>query len=143
MKRHGFPVRVYYEDTDAGGVAYHATYLRWAERARTEAMREAGAPHSDLVTQHGLSFMVRRVEMEYLRPARLDDLLTVMTCALHVRAASAEIRQSFVRDGEALAEAAILLACVRLADGRPGRIPDRWRRALAAELGDELGGPSG
>ena len=71
-------LRVYYEDTDAGGIVYHASYLRFAERARTEALRDAGVPHDELVAQFGLIFVVRRVEMDYLRPARLDDSLIVV-----------------------------------------------------------------
>jgi acyl-CoA thioester hydrolase len=133
MHRHS--VRVYFEDTDAGGVVYHANYLRFAERARTEAMRNLGVPHADLVREHGLLFMVRRAEMEYLRPARLDDELSVLTETLSVGAATVELRQSFVVGAEAqkLAVLDLLLACVRQQDGRPARIPERWRRALAPE----------
>src|ERR1700735_3643878 len=77
--RHRYAVRVYYEDTDAGGVAYHASYLRFAERARTEALRDLGIPHADLLQRFTLMFVVRRIEVDYLRPARLDDSLTVVT----------------------------------------------------------------
>ena len=77
--RHRYAVRVYYEDTDAGGVVYHATYLRFAERARTEALRDAGIPHAELVERFTLMFVVRRIEVDYLRPARLDESLTVVT----------------------------------------------------------------
>lgn len=137
MRAHRYALRVYYEDTDAGGVVYHANYLRFAERARTEAMRQAGVPHSQLTHDHGLFFMVRRIEMEYLRPARLDDALEVLTEPLAMGAATARIRQSFLRAGDeaagVLAVAHLRLACVRIRDGRPGRIPDRWRVALAPE----------
>ena len=71
--RHRYDVRVYYEDTDAGGVAYHASYLRFAERARTEALRDAGIPHAELLERFTLMFVVRRIEVDYLRPARLDE----------------------------------------------------------------------
>ena len=77
--RHRYAVRVYYEDTDAGGVAYHASYLRFAERARTEALRDMGIPHADLLQCFTLMFVVRRVEVDYLRPARLDDSLIGVT----------------------------------------------------------------
>ena len=70
---HRYSFRVYYEDTDAGGVVYHANYLRYAERARTEALRDQGIPHADLVGQFGLMFMVHRAEIDYQRAARLDD----------------------------------------------------------------------
>jgi len=131
---HQYRLRVYYEDTDAGGVVYHASYLRFAERARTEAMRGAGAPHAEMTSEAGSIFMVRRIEMDYWAPARVDDSLIVLTRPHFVRAASVMIDQSFVREDapdEALADARIELACVRLADLRPGRIPRRWREALA------------
>ncbi len=70
---HRYPVRVYYEDTDAGGVVYHAKYLHFMERARSEALRDLGVPHTDLIANHGLGFVVRRAEIDYAAPARLDD----------------------------------------------------------------------
>src|SRR5215472_14268487 len=91
--RHCYAVRVYYEDTDAGGVAYHASYLRFAERARTEALRDLGIPHSELLQRFTLMFVVRRVEVDYLGPARLDDSLTVVTEPLAVRGATVTLRQ--------------------------------------------------
>ena len=130
---HRFAVRVYYEDTDAGGVVYHASYLRFAERARTEALRALGVPHAEMTSLHGLMFMVRRLKLDYLAPARLDNSLLVITRPLALRPASVELRQSIFRDGEAgrpLVVAEALLACVRVADLRPGRVPERWRAAL-------------
>lgn len=127
---HAYALRVYYEDTDAGGVVYHANYLRYAERARTEALRDAGVPHAEMVSQHGLMFMVRRVKVDYLAPARLDDSLSVLTETRSIRAASVELRQSVTRAGQVLAVLDIELVCVRVADTRPGRIPPRWREAL-------------
>lgn len=129
---HRYPVRVYYEDTDAGGVVYHANYLRFAERARTEALRAADVPHAEMAALHGLIFMVRRLKVDYLAPARLDDSLLVVTRKLALRAASVALRQSIFRAGEdrLLVELEVLLACVRVADQRPGRVPERWRAAL-------------
>lgn len=127
---HLYTTRIYYEDTDAGGVVYHARYLAFAERARTEALRDLGAPHADLAVQHGLIFMVRRAKMDYLRPARLDDLLEVATGPWEIGGASVEVQQAFRVDGREIARLRIGLACVRLADGRPARIPERWRAAL-------------
>ena len=126
-------LRVYYEDTDAGGVVYHARYLAFAERARTEALREAGVPHAELATGHGLSFVVRRVEIVYLRPARLDDELVVVTGPWAMGGASVNMQQRFEVAGQDVAALDIKLACVRQADGRPARIPDRWRAALAGK----------
>jgi acyl-CoA thioester hydrolase len=131
--RHRFGVRVYYEDTDAGGVVYHANYLRFAERARTEAMRDLDIPHAELVSQHGLMFMVRRTKLDYLGSARLDDSLIVTTHPLDIGAASAELRQIVARADDVdriLVALDIRLACVRLADQRPARMPPRWREAL-------------
>ncbi len=129
---HRYGVRVYFEDTDAGGVVYHATYLCFAERARTEALRDLGVAHAEMTSLHGLMFMVRRAKLDYLAPARLDDSLIVVTRLHALRAASVELRQSFFRNGEdrPLVELEVLLACVRVADQRPGRVPERWRVAL-------------
>jgi acyl-CoA thioester hydrolase len=129
---HRYTLRVYYEDTDAGGVVYHANYLRFAERARTEALRDLGVPHAEMTLQFGLMFMVRRVKLDYLAPARLDDSLVLVTRALALRGATVELRQSVMRETtqDHLATADVLLACVRVADGRPARIPPRWRDAL-------------
>ena len=130
---HHYPLRVYYEDTDAAGVVYHATYLRFAERARTEALRDLEVPHSEMASQHGLMFMVRRIKVDYLGPALLDDSLCVITKPFSIRAASVELSQRVVRNAEperTLAELEVWLACIRLADQRPARLPVRWRNAL-------------
>jgi tol-pal system-associated acyl-CoA thioesterase len=132
---HHYVVRIYFEDTDAAGVVYYANYLKLAERARTEALRELGVPHAELTSQFGLMFMVRRAKLDYLGPARLDDSLVVVTRSLAVGAAAIELRQSFHREGEAdrmLVVAELQLACVRQSDMRPRRIPPRWRVALLA-----------
>ncbi|CAH2604661.1 esterase/thioesterase [Rhodovastum atsumiense] len=131
---HRYRLRTYYEDTDAGGVVYHANYLRFAERARTEALRDAGVPHAEMASQHGLIFMVHRLEVDYLAPARLDDALVVVTRAVSVRPASVQVRQSIFREGEErpLAVLEVRLACVRAADQRPGRVPARWHDALVS-----------
>jgi acyl-CoA thioester hydrolase len=131
---HHYAVRIYYEDTDAAGVVYYANYLKLAERARTEALRDLGAPHADLIAEFGLVFMVRRAKLDYLAPARLDDSLVVATRPLVIGAASVELRQSFfpaAELGRALVVADVLLACVRQSDLRPMRVPPRWRQALA------------
>lgn len=131
---HTLAIRVYYEDTDAGGIVYHARYLAFAERARTEAMRDGGAAHDELATRHGLIFVVRRAEMDYLRPARLDDLVIVTTEMVALGGASMQVRQSFAVGAEAVGVLRIKLACIRRADGRPARIPERWRAALGQDL---------
>jgi acyl-CoA thioester hydrolase len=128
--RHRYEVRVYYEDTDAGGVAYHASYLRFAERARTEALRAAGIPHADLLERFTLMFVVRRIEVDYLRPARLDESLTVLTEPLDVGGATVTLRQDVRGPDGSCAVLTVRLACVKPGEGRPGRLPPRWRAVL-------------
>ena len=129
---HRYDLRVYYEDTDAGGVVYHANYLRFAERARTEALRALGVPHAEMARDHGLLFMVRRGKLDYLAPARLDDAIHVATEVTGLRGASLVLRQTVWRDAQRLVVVEIELACLRATDQRPQRIPSRWRDALAA-----------
>jgi acyl-CoA thioester hydrolase len=129
--RHRYAVRVYYEDTDAGGVVYHATYLRFAERARTEALREAGIPHSELLERFGLMFVVRRVEVDYVRPARVDDSLLVITQPLAIGGATVTLRQDVRGPEGSCAVLTVRLACIRLSEGKPGRLPPLWRGVLS------------
>lgn len=125
---HVYTTRVYYADTDAGGVVYHAVYLAMAERARTEALRDAGLRHRTMRDDHDRIFMVRRANLEYLRPARLDDALTITTTTTAQTAATITLRQVFAgADGTMRVVADIVLACVR-SDGRAARIPPRWRQ---------------
>jgi acyl-CoA thioester hydrolase len=95
--RHLLPVRIYYEDTDAGGIVYHAAYLRFAERARTEMMRLAGIGHSDLLARHGAILAVHRCAVEYHRPARLDDALVVASRITAASGATITIEQQVLR----------------------------------------------
>ncbi len=127
---HHFALRAYYEDTDAGGVVYYANYLRFMERARTEALRHLGAAHARLQAEHGLIFMVRRINLDYVAPARLDDSLMVETALTSQRGASVELRQRVLREGMVLVAANVQLACVQESTGKPGRIPSEWRAAL-------------
>ncbi len=131
MIAHHHNLRVYFADTDAGGVMYHAAYLGFAERARTEALRDAGLPHAAMLNEHGVMFMVRRVQIEYLRPARLDDMITIRTDTLAATGATVTLAQDFFLDETPLARATVFLACVRHATGTAARIPPRWRAALA------------
>ena len=124
-----FPLRVYYEDTDAAGVVYYANYLKFAERARTEWMRLLGVAHGDLQRRTGAVWAVRRCAVDYLRPARLDDAIEVRTRLRAVGGASAEIEQ-LVRRGETeLARIDIRLAFITPA-GRPVRLPGELRAKM-------------
>jgi acyl-CoA thioester hydrolase len=132
---HHYQLRVYYQDTDAGGIVYHANYLAFAERARTEFLRAQGIPHADMVAQHGVQFVVRRAVLDYLRPARLDEEITITTRVKNVGGASATLRQDFARDSDSLAVLEVRLGCVRVADGHAARLPEFWRNRMLAALG--------
>ena len=132
---HDFPIRVYFVDTDAGGVAYHASYLRWAERARTESLRDIGLPHSDMQRIHGCFLVVKRLTVEYARPARLDDLVVVRT-TIRRASASVQLVQEVRRGEEGLAVLEVTLACVDAATLAPRRLPEPWLGALRARVDD-------
>jgi len=118
-----WPVRVYYEDTDAGGVVYYANYLRFLERARSEWLASLGFSLSALAREHRASFVVHRLEIEYRRPARLGDALDVTLALLERGRTRMELAQEVVRDGTLLAPARVTLACLDPATWRPVRIP--------------------
>jgi acyl-CoA thioester hydrolase len=121
-------VRVYYEDTDFSGRVYHASYLRFLERGRTEWLRRRGFTHLDLAESSGVVFGVRSLQVEYLAPAMMDDLLVVETSAAAVRGASITFHQRVVRGDKALVTASVLAASIR--NDRPARIPADLRRRL-------------
>ena len=126
---HDFPVRVYYQDTDAGGVVYHANYLNFAERGRTEFLRECGFEMAQLFEDRGLIFTVHRIEVDYLAPARLDDALVVQSRITDLSGASFTVTQTVMREGAVLARLVVRLVLV--GEGlRPVRIPDDIRTAL-------------
>ena len=132
---HIFPLRVYYEDTDAAGIVYYANYLKFAERARTEMMRLLGAEHQTMLAQDGVGFAVRACAADYLLPARLDDAIAVLTRVTAVGGASLAMAQTVVRPGRNGGAAVPLVALtVRLAciDGRQraARMPEAVRMAL-------------
>jgi len=126
---HWWPIRVYYEDTDAGGIVYYANYLKFAERARTEMMRELGTSHSEMIEAEEASFAVARCEVDYLKSARLDDLLQVRTRIVEVGGATLDALQVVRRDEDDVARLRIRLACLNR-DGRARRIPASVRAAL-------------
>ena len=116
-------VRVYYEDTDFSGVVYHARYLHFFERGRTEALRACGVSHTELLARaEPLAFAVRKMTTEWIAPARIDDLLDVTTRFLEVRGARMLIGQEMQREGALVARADVEAACMNL-DGRPRRLP--------------------
>ncbi len=126
---HVFPVRVYYEDTDAGGVVYYANYLKFAERARSEMIRHLGLESSRIMAEQGVGLAVRRCNAEFLQPARLDDLVEVHTTVSKIQGASLELTQTVRRGAEDLVRMELRLACLSL-DGGPARLPGEVREAL-------------
>lgn len=119
-----WPVRIYWEDTDAGGVVYYANYLKFLERARSEWLRSLGVEQTELAQRDGVVFVVRRIEVDYLRPARFNDVLSVRSRLASVARASLEMVQGIVRGEELILEARVKVACVGCQDFRPAKIPD-------------------
>ena len=134
--RHVMAVRVYYEDTDFSGVVYHASYLRFMERGRTNYLRLLGADPRALVEQvekeaPGFSVVVRSMEIDFRKAARMDDLLEIVTAPAEVKGASVVLRQSVMRAGDALVEATVQVAFV--AGGRARPIPKPLRVAMKVD----------
>jgi acyl-CoA thioester hydrolase len=130
-KNFTWPVRVYFEDTDAGGVVYYANYLRYLERARSEWLRAMGFDQRKLMDETGLGFAVRAVAAEYLRPARLDDDLRV-TCSIKTLGRAQVIfEQTVERGAETLLTATVRLACMDLARGKAAAVPAEIHEQLA------------
>ena len=123
-------VRVYYEDTDFSGRVYHASYLRFMERGRSEWLRALGFEHHVLSSEQGLVFAVRSLKIEYLAAAAIDDLLSVETRLAEVRGAAIEFAQRILRGEETIAEATVCV--VALKDGRATRVPAELRAFFAA-----------
>ena len=131
-KTHLLPVRVYYEDTDFTGVVYHANYLRYFERGRSEFLRLAGVSHTQLRAQDNpMAFVVARMEIDFKKPARIDDALVVCTTYERMERARLHVRQTIERGGELIAQAAETIVCIGL-DGRPRRPPQALADALKA-----------
>ena len=126
---HWYSLRVYFEDTDAGGVVYHANYLRFMERARTDMLRCAGIEQRQGLEARGADkgyYVVESLQIDYRRPARLDDVVTVVSAVEKVGAASCVIRQRIIRQEELLTDATVVVAYVG-EGGRPRRQPAAWR----------------
>ncbi|MBI1395417.1 MAG: tol-pal system-associated acyl-CoA thioesterase [Betaproteobacteria bacterium] len=126
------PVRVYFQDTDAGGIVYHARYLDYFERCRMDWLRACHGPVSRLAVDSGVLFIVRAVAIEYLAPARLDDDLEVSLAPADVRGAQLDLRQQVVRADTLLVDGRVQLACVSAAHLRPTRIPPSLRDSLSS-----------
>lgn len=127
---HRLSIRVYYEDTDLAGVVYYANYLKFMERGRTEALRTAGVDQVALKAAMGLVFVVHRLAIDYIAPARFDDLVEVVTRITRLRGASVEMAQEVRRGDACLARASVAAACMDVG-GRPARLPGDVRQKLS------------
>jgi acyl-CoA thioester hydrolase len=133
---HTMQVRVYYEDTDFSGIVYHANYLRFMERGRTNHLRLLGTNHSALFEEAerempGFAFVVRSMRIEFLKPARMDDVLEIITIPQEVKGASITLQQKIMRADEILIDAQVRVACVSRGRARP--IPKALRLAMLAD----------
>ena len=139
-QRHVLPVRVYFEDTDAGGLVYHASYVRFAERGRTDFLRLLGTDARQLITgsasREPAAFVVRRMNIDFYRPGRMDDLLEVETRVKELGGASVTLIQTITRDGTRLFEAEVTVVLVSVS-GKPLRLSDAVRDAFLAHTEDE------
>jgi len=129
-REHRFPVRVYFEDTDLSGVVYHANYLRYMERARSDMLRLVGIDQRAVMEAGEGAYAVSDMAIKFRRPAKLDDALVVVSRLIRVRAAAVHIHQRVMRGPELLAEADVTAALVA-PDGRPKRQPAHWASAYA------------
>ncbi len=132
---HLLPVRVYYEDTDFTGVVYHANYLRYFERGRSDFLRLRGVSHTELrARDEPVAFVVRRMQLDFVRAARVDDALVVRTAYERISGPRITVRQRLERDGQEIASALVEVVCIRL-DGRPVKPPADILQALQLEPG--------
>ena len=131
---HQMPIRIYYEDTDSGGIVYYANYLKYAERARTELLRTLGIESRQIMGEFGVGLVVRRCHAKYLKPAVLDDEVIIETTLQKVGGASIALRQIVTRDGCELVQMDVELGCLHFKIGRPVALPKHVRYALENQV---------
>ena len=129
MTAHNLPVRIYYEDTDFSGNVYHAAYLKFFERGRTEFLRDLGIHHAELAEQ-GIAFAVRSMEIEFVAAARIDDLLSVMTDVVETGGVRLVLDQTILRDDRVITSARVTVVAIKMSGG-PARLPADLRARLA------------
>jgi len=135
---HQITARIYYEDTDAGGVVYHANHLKFAERARTELLRFLGFENKSIFDLHGVIFVVRRIEADYIRPGRLDDLLTIKTTIAEVKKTSVLMKQTIFRHEEKIFDMNIALVCIDGDKHKPTALPADVKTAFERYMNDTI-----
>ncbi|OIR11547.1 acyl-CoA thioesterase YbgC [mine drainage metagenome] len=131
MSKHkvfSWPVRIYFQDTDAGGVTYHASYVNFMERSRTEWLRTFGYSNAGLMQELGMVFVVRSLKLDYLKPALLDDLVAVTSSIKEVGRSRVTVSQQILRGDELLAEGEVHLVCVDMKTFKPVSVPDVLRK---------------
>lgn len=133
MEKHSIQFRVYYEDTDSGGVVYYANYLKFAERARTELLRAIGLNQSALAKEQDLLFVVRNVNMELFSPAKLDDLLEITTYVKDISGAAMQMIQEVQCNKKNIAAIDVTVVCIN-SNFRPKRIPNEIKQTLTSNL---------
>ncbi|HQR60573.1 MAG TPA: tol-pal system-associated acyl-CoA thioesterase [Methylophilaceae bacterium] len=134
MSSFAWPIRVYYESTDAGGVVYHAEYLKFFERARTEWLRNLGFEQTELRAQEGVIFVVRSMQIQYLQPARFNELLQVVSRLVEVGRSRFVFEQSLLRGEELLNQATVVVVCVSDGAFKPTALPARIRQQFEKAL---------
>ncbi len=135
--RHLYAVRVYYEDTDLSGITYHANYLRWFERARSDLLRMLHIDQRDAIEAGEGAYAVSEINLKYLRPAKLDDDVVIETTCTELGAASCRMHQKATRNDELLCEASLRVGFIT-PEGRPRRQPAPWRKAFTDFMEDNL-----
>lgn len=131
MSTHSFPVRIYYEDTDFSGYVYHAAYLKFFERGRTEFLRDLGIHHFELI-EDGIAFAVRKMEIDFLSAAKIDDFLAVETKVAEATPVRLVLEQTILREDAVLTKARVLVVAIKTTGG-PVRLPARLRALLQGE----------
>jgi acyl-CoA thioester hydrolase len=130
IKTFAFPVRIYFEDTDSGGVVYHSNYLKFMERARTEWLRSVGIDQHHLKYHAQIMFVVHRIDIQYKLPARFNDDLVVKSELLEIGSSKIEFRQMIYRDEEMLIDANVDIACIDSEKFKPVRIPSTVKQTM-------------
>jgi acyl-CoA thioester hydrolase len=130
IKTFSFPVRIYFEDTDSGGVVYHSNYLKFMERARTEWLRSVGIDQRHLKHQERIMFVVHRIDIQYKLPARFNDDLIVKSELIDIGSSKIEFRQMIYRDNELLIDASVDVACIDSEKFKPVRIPSTVKKTM-------------
>lgn len=131
MSTHSFPVRIYYEDTDFSGYVYHAAYLKFFERGRTEFLRDLGIHHFELI-EEGIAFAVRKMEIDFLGAAKIDDLLVVETKVAEATPVRLTLEQTILREDVVLTRASVMVVAIKTSGG-PVRLPSALRARFQSE----------